>query len=284
MDSTIARLPIIMSAELKQLKKWQKVALKGKDPEGVHQLRVSLRRIRTALSIFKPLIRPRFYQRQSKQLQFFAKTLDKARDLDVVIHDQLLTEDEPFALKAWIMEQRQQAYNSVKRLLKGKPFNRYLRHTKKTLKKTKWLKKSALDEAVAVTNLAEQTLERRYQLIIEQINHINLNDDTALHQLRINGKKMRYASEFFSFLYQEESNRPFVSALKNLQTRLGDIHDSAVFSQIQHEVASTTADKQQLTTLQHRMETTRLNQLQLKQALPAELENFCQIPCPWHSP
>lgn len=284
MDFAVTLLGTIMTAEIKQLRKWRKVALKGKDPEGVHQLRIGLRRMRTVLSVFKPLIKARIYQSQVKQLTLFAKTLDKARDMDVLLYEQLDKADEYPALKLRVKEQRHQSYRAARKLIKGKTFSRYLRQTKKMLKKTKWLKKSASTVTIGVKGLAEHTLENRYQLMLEQIANINLDDDTALHKLRINGKKIRYISEFFSFLYQEEKNRPFVSALKNLQTRLGDIHDSAVFSQMQQEVASTTADKQQLATLQHRMETTRLNKLKLKQALPAELETFCQIPCPWHSP
>jgi CHAD domain-containing protein len=46
----------ILFQELKSTHKWRKIAIYAEDPESVHQMRISLRKIRTALFVFKPVI------------------------------------------------------------------------------------------------------------------------------------------------------------------------------------------------------------------------------------
>ena len=48
----------ILRAALASVKQWEHTAIAGEDPEGVHQVRVSLRRMRSALGVFRPAIPP----------------------------------------------------------------------------------------------------------------------------------------------------------------------------------------------------------------------------------
>ena len=88
----------ILLLELKAIKKWRKVAIKGADPEGMQQIRVSLRKMRTALVIFKPLINTKFSRRLAKDLRNFGTTLDDARDLDVYLLNSFSSANQPSTL------------------------------------------------------------------------------------------------------------------------------------------------------------------------------------------
>jgi CHAD domain-containing protein len=49
----------ILRATRASVKEWEPTAIAGEDPEGVHQVRVGLRRMRSALGVFRPTIPPR---------------------------------------------------------------------------------------------------------------------------------------------------------------------------------------------------------------------------------
>ena len=53
-------------------------------------------------------------------------------------------------------------------------------------------------------------------------------DSEARHRLRILGKKLRYATEFFESLFPAERTQPFLKALKALQDDLGAMNDIEV--------------------------------------------------------
>src|SRR5215510_1707162 len=63
----------------------------------------------------------------------------------------------------------------------------------------------------------------------KQLAHLNAN---KRHKLRIQVKKLRYAAEFFSGLFQDKKamrrQKKFMPALKRLQDGLGDLNDIAV--------------------------------------------------------
>jgi CHAD domain-containing protein len=61
--------------------------------------------------------------------------------------------------------------------------------------------------------------------------------DAALHQLRIDGKKLRYLLEFFHSLYAEDEIEMLVKELKRLQDNLGSFHDACVQARVLRELA-----------------------------------------------
>ena len=64
----------------------------------MQQIRVSLRKMRTALVIFKPLINTKFSRRLAKDIRKFGTTLDDARDLDIYLLNSFSTANQPSTL------------------------------------------------------------------------------------------------------------------------------------------------------------------------------------------
>lgn len=57
------------------------------DAEGIHQMRVGLRRLRAALSLFKPLIDGAESEAIKTELKWLTEQLGQARELDVLVTD-----------------------------------------------------------------------------------------------------------------------------------------------------------------------------------------------------
>ncbi len=64
-------------------------AIDGRDPEGVHQLRIAIRRFRSALGLFKRLLRPEPHARLRDELAWLAQELAPARAWDVFLTELL---------------------------------------------------------------------------------------------------------------------------------------------------------------------------------------------------
>src|SRR5262249_21256965 len=72
----------------------QDCSAKG-DMEGIHQLRVALRRLRSALVLFKPHLQPRATSRFDVELRRLAIILGEARDWDVFCVETLAAASPP---------------------------------------------------------------------------------------------------------------------------------------------------------------------------------------------
>jgi triphosphatase len=69
----------------------QNIVLHSKDVEGVRKMRVALRRLRSAFSLFDKILAHKETVVFLKELKWLARTLGKARDLDVFITQTLPT-------------------------------------------------------------------------------------------------------------------------------------------------------------------------------------------------
>src|SRR6185295_1678260 len=76
-------VPLVLRAQLKEMCALRKKALDWKDPEGVHDMRVLSRRLRSAIGDFKPYFRKSNLPR--RKLVTIAKKLGPLRDEDVTL-------------------------------------------------------------------------------------------------------------------------------------------------------------------------------------------------------
>jgi CHAD domain-containing protein len=147
----------IMLEQLEYLQAWEQTARAGQDIEGVHQLRVALRRMRSAISIFHPAITRELTDPWSEQMDWCAGQLGPARDLDVFISETLaaLTARLPLAgaekLERLALQQRGQSYASVGALLDGERYVSFKNSLKIWLDGRDWL--NAAVDAKAQQNL-----------------------------------------------------------------------------------------------------------------------------------
>src|SRR5262244_1667425 len=85
---------------------------------------------------------------------------------------------------------------------------------------------------VPIEVFAAEQLRRQWRKVRKRGKQLAQLDVKKRHRLRIQVKKLRYATEFFSGLFRGNKGRrrqkKFMPALKRLQAGLGDLNDIAV--------------------------------------------------------
>ncbi|WP_370889849.1 CHAD domain-containing protein [Caballeronia sp. RCC_10] len=81
-----------------------------------------------------------------------------------------------------------------------------------------------------MTSFASETLKRRHKKLLKRGHRLAELDDETRHRARIAAKKLRYATEFFSSLFDRREVKRYVTALSDLQDDLGWRNDVVVAS------------------------------------------------------
>jgi CHAD domain-containing protein len=206
--------------------------LADEDPEALHQFRVSLRRLRTALHQFTPALElPEGVS--SGRIGSLARRTGLARDLDVLQerlqHSILprLAPEERQALRPALKRlrrDRQLAFEAVSEALAS---SRYL---KLLARLGRWQQRPAfttLGHQPLADWLHEWHLPLSGALFLHPGWRATSPQDMALHALRKRIKGVRYALEHLADAL-EEPGHSWIAVLKQAQTSLGDLHDLQV--------------------------------------------------------
>lgn len=262
----------ILLAELSHLKRWRKVAIKGRDPEGIHQLRVGLRRMRSALDLFQALLSKRDRKALTVTLKRVTRKLDTARDLDVLLQDCFHANAPASPLLQHFSSARADAYRRVANMLRSQRFRRMLRHLRKRLLRAGLIE---AERDRPLTDFANAILQSRLEKVIMRCNDLDIDNDEALHRLRISCKKLRYGCEFFHALYPPARMVPFLASVKSLLKTLGDIHDCYIQQQLLRPLTTSRPTAHQL------MAQRRVLARQRKQALTGDMARLLSCIPPW---
>lgn len=199
------------------------------DADAVHQSRVAIRRLRAAFSLFGDRVADAESPIFRAEWKAVASGLGPARDLHVltarVEEAAAATDADAGELIHRLRGQRAAATRDAQTMLAGATFQRLL------VRFAEWLERDMPDPAEPLAEFAERVLARRRRGLVKGKPLDTLSDED-LHALRIRGKKLRYAAEFFACLYPGEEvrkqRRAFVKALGRLQDCLGSVNDLAV--------------------------------------------------------
>lgn len=209
----------------------------GHDPSSVHQMRVGLRRLRSALDLFEGMVTPPAGLQD--ELKWIAGELGGARDWEVLAGPTLDNAFDSVADDKDAVSVRQAAKEvaTKNRNLAASAVDS-VRYTRLVLELTRWVETSgwrdglddqaqqALDKPVR--KFASKMLSRRHEKLIKRGRGLAELDDHSRHRARIAAKKLRYATEFFASLYAKRSVDHYTGALGELQDNLGWRNDMAV--------------------------------------------------------
>lgn len=196
------------------------------DPEALHQLRVSMRRLRSALVLFRSVAGDTKFEALREEIRWFAGELDEARDLDVLADRLAADKSDAHAVPAALSEARDDAYARVEDALGSERLRRLMLALVRWLEIGAWRSQDKAKKPVPP--FAAQALGKRWRKIRSEGAMLRELDDERLHALRINIKKMRYSAEYFSGLYLDgEADRQaaFIAGLERLQDQLGALND-----------------------------------------------------------
>jgi triphosphatase len=227
-------------------------AINAGDAEGVHQMRVGLRRLRAAISVFKQLLPGAETDAVKRELKWLTDQLGPARDLNVLIEERVrpLQQSGPFGDEAGVLaDDLQRKQNSGLDRARGAIHSDRYRaiglRTALWLADGEWTRKQdeqhvALRERRAV-EFAVEVLARRTKKVLKKLERIEEIDPPRRHKLRIAAKKLRYACEFFAGLFDgrkpERQRQRFVATLKTIQSALGKLNDIEVHKKVAARIA-----------------------------------------------
>lgn len=233
-DDVIAQL---VGACWHHLLKNHAVAERGVDPEGVHQMRVALRRLRTICALFRRDIPSPAFQAVNGEARWLMQQLGPARDWDVFAETTIArlapaAPDVDLAgLREAIEQRRKSSYGALQSVLADARCSRFLLMLGHMVERRGW--RNEIDsEALAILSqpipaLADKILARSYRKALRRGAHFRQLDLHAQHDLRIDLKKLRYAAEFFLPLYAHAPAKRYVKRLARLQASLGRVRDTA---------------------------------------------------------
>lgn len=204
---------------------WQPAIEASTDPEPVHQLRVATRRASASLRTFGDLLPPTKVTQLRRHLKKTRRAAGDARDWDVLAlrlfhwaETRSSAEQAGLDLLAGLaLDRRRKAQNALNRSIKRQPSFRKLTSNLKA----RGAKRQALqDRARQMLPELIAEFERRAALPLTEANN--------LHQLRIAGKRLRYALELFIDCYPQQTHSSFYTVLEQVQDILGAANDARV--------------------------------------------------------
>ncbi|GEO36128.1 inorganic triphosphatase [Skermanella aerolata] len=228
-------------------------ALKGEDAEGIHQMRVALRRLRSALGLFRDLMPADQYDFLSGEVKWLAGELGHARNWDVFLADLLapveeaLGGDEPTkALHCTALASRTRAYEQAHAAILSPRYTVLLLRLGGWLESRSWRQQPLSEEAARlfapVRELSDGLLAKRHRKARKRGAGFADLAPAERHQLRIALKKLRYAAEFFRSLYGDKEVARYLKRLSALQDDLGHLNDVATAEMLMGRLAGESAE------------------------------------------
>ena len=206
-------------------------------PESIHQMRVALRRLRTALASFDRFVPCAEFGDFRAEAKRIASALAPARDLDAF---RQLVEDGPFthypqesesfeALLAAVEKRRLAAYAIAQNIIEDPSTTRFVVKLRAFLAHKGWRNALSGAELLRLTEpatlFAYETLEWLHKRALKRGRKLLHKPPEERHRVRIVLKNIRYTAEFFSSFFG--GARPYIRAASTLQDGLGAVNDAA---------------------------------------------------------
>jgi inorganic triphosphatase YgiF len=208
-------------------------AVRKLDPEGVHQMRVGLRRLRAAISLFSQALAAAKTEEIKAELRWLTSELAHARELHVFLEEKIgpvAREITPRrggkAIAKQFADKRAEALERARKAVDS-PRCRVL-----LVDVLEWIEAQPGRTDTANTELGEfagKLLDRRIRKAQRDAGKLQEMTAPERHKFRIRMKKIRYAVEFFESLFRAKRDRKALARLskhaKKIQDALGSLND-----------------------------------------------------------
>jgi len=216
------------------------------DAEALHDFRVGLRRLRTWLRAFRPVLRDTLRGKTVRRLARVADATGASRDLEVHVdwvnraRRQLKGEERKGA--TWLIkrlrDEKATCDAELRRVLDD-AFDKTLRRVEKALSRYE----ARVEGELSYAEVAGEIVERHLQSLESAMEAVSgLGDRAQAHAARIATKRLRYILEIVAPADSDQARA--IVTLKELQDRLGELHDAQTFgSELASLIAERAAEK-----------------------------------------
>jgi CHAD domain-containing protein len=211
-------------------------AMDFSDIEGVHDMRVATRRLRSALRDFMPLMNKRPSGRVSKELKQLADALGAVRDQDVAVValEELQADAETELTKEGIGQLLKERHNlreaarlNLTEILSGGNLDDLRERFTAAIDKATKSKKSK--RIVSFNEAGRKVVAAGLQELLELgASLYEPFEVEELHEMRIAAKRLRYAIELFVACWGAPL-APFADEIARMQSFLGEVHDCDIW-------------------------------------------------------
>lgn len=207
------------------------------DSEFLHDLRVAVRRTRSGLSQVRGSMPQQTHERFKREFKWLGTVTGPQRDADVALltlpdylkdlPDESHADLEP--LREMLVEEQRAAHEL---LVKAMASARYRRLTSswRTLLERPAPRHTRLPNAMRpIHDTAAECIWKAYRRVRKRGRRIRPETpDEAVHDLRIDAKKLRYVLAFFGTCFDKQGVSDLLRSLKRLQDNLGTFNDLSV--------------------------------------------------------
>jgi triphosphatase len=212
----------------------QAAALAGNDIEGIHQMRVAVRRLRAALALFRKALGKTERKAIGGELKWLAGELGPARDWDVLVGETLnkpalreaLGGDAAAGLAALVEPAREAARARAVAALRSARYTTLVLTLGLLLEGERWRRPEAARLAARpLARRASRLLDRHARAARRSGKGIESLAAEDRHELRKRLKTLRYAGTFLRSLYPGKKATRYIASLAELQDILGELND-----------------------------------------------------------
>lgn len=252
-----------------------------RNPEYLHQMRVALRRLRSALQLFRPVLPTGFLERWDPVWRDLTRLFGQSRNWDMFTLQLLPQMTAAYPEEADILRlakaakrQRSDAHKAIQAALAAAPYSRLLIDFSAELYSPPFAETGNALQAPSLSNFAALSLTQLAQQAggwAEKFEHL---DEAERHRMRLAFKALRYAVEFFTQLLPTQPRQTYLRQLEQLQDTLGTLNDLAVAKNMATSIPGVKKHGPTVNWLTTRSDT-------LLRALPEQLHQFMAINLPW---
>lgn len=205
------------------------------DPESLHQLRVAARRVRTYLTVGRDLLDGDWAGELKGELRELGRATNHARDIDILLdnlREQISAfdprdQDAGAALMRTLEQDRRELQEALVAVLDSRSYRRTLDR----------MALPAVPAAAPSRRKLDALAARELRRLVARVRRLGKRPgDQALHDLRINVKRVRYATELGGAPSDKRSRR-IVKAATRMQDILGEHQDSVTGEERLRQIA-----------------------------------------------
>jgi len=230
----------VLRSCLVQIAENRLAVLASDDPEGPHQLRIGLRRLRSTFKLFQPVLNPATTVPLDRAARRIAGQAGALRDFDVLIGEivqplvRTATEAMSFEALLSVLQDKRclTARAPLAAALTSAAVNGFLLDLAAYTECRGWRDPDNVDQgrllAQPVKTFAASALSRRWKKVNKYGKRINELTICERHEMRKAMKNLRYGIEFFASLFPDKKVKPVLKRMKRLQGLFGALNDVAM--------------------------------------------------------